>query len=220
MEGIGSSAGWELAWIKWSSARFGELHGRSRSMRRRSRRSKPFRMLGALLIEVGTVLAFIALAQPTWTRSFIAQVTGSPVATSVPTSGTDAFNAVANIPQSAALQPTLTYQTLRPTLPQPVALPQVNAPALLNVPAPLGSNTAWNANPISHRSVVNNTAVNNNNSPHGWQPSITASTSPPWPDTTDRVAQASWSASRLPAAEVRYAQQVPIYPPSNWSNSY
>ena len=189
-------------------------------MRSRSRRSKSVSMLGAFMIEAGTMLAFIALAQPTWTRNFIEQVTVSPAATSVSTSGTDAFNAVSNIPQSAALQPTLTYQTLRPTLPQQVALPQISAPALLNVPAPLERNTTWNNNPTSHRYVVNNTAVNNNNSPQGWQPSATSSPSPPWPDTTARVAQASWSASSLPAAEYRYAPQAPVYPPSNWSNSY
>jgi hypothetical protein len=193
-------------------------------MRRRSFRSKRVSLLGAFLIEAGTMLAFIALAQPTWTHNVIEQVTTSPAATSVTTSGTDAFNAVANIaqniPQSAALQPTLTYQTLRPTLPQQVALPQVSAPALLNVPAPLESNTAWNDNPTSHRSVVNNTAVNNNSSPQGWQPSATTSPSPPWPDTTDRVAQANWSAQSLPAAEYRYAPQAPVYPPSNWSNNY
>ncbi|MEZ6149453.1 MAG: hypothetical protein R3C09_04960 [Pirellulaceae bacterium] len=189
-------------------------------MRRRSFRSKRVSLLGAFLIEAGTMLAFIALAQPTWTHNVIEQVTTSPAATSVSTSGTDAFNAVSNIPQSAALQPTLAYQTLRPTPPQQVALPQVSAPALLNVPAPLESNTAWNDNPTSHRSVVNNTAVNNNSSPQGWQPSATTSPSPPWPDATQRVAQANWSTSSLPAAEYRYAPQSHVYPPSNWSNSY
>ncbi|MCA9159445.1 MAG: hypothetical protein KDA72_14015, partial [Planctomycetales bacterium] len=62
--------------------------------------------------------------------------------------------------------------------------------------------------------------VNNNNSPQGWRPSATASASPPWPDTTERVAQASWSTQSPPAAEYRYAPQAPVYPPSNWSNSY
>lgn len=205
---------------------------------RRSRRSKPVSMLGAFLIEVGTMLAFIALAQPTWTRNIIEQVTTSPAVTtdvtSIGASTATIFNAVANTPQSASLQPTLIHQTLRPTLPQQVALPQVSAPALLNNPTPAWSNTAWNNTPwdnsagssatpqrsIVNSGAVNNGAVNNVISSQGWQPSVASSTSPPWSDATERVAQASWSASRLPAAEVRYAPQYPVYPPSNWSNSY
>lgn len=200
---------------------------------RRSRRSRPVSMLGAFLIEVGTMLAFVALAQPTWTRNIIEQVTTSPAATSVVTStgaSTAAmFDAVvntpqSNIPQAVALQPTLAHQTLRPTLPQQAALPHVSAPALLNIPAPAWSNTAWDNSARSsaspQRAIVNNSAVNNVNSSQGWQPSVTSSSSPPWSDTAERVAQANWSASRLPAAEARYAPQYPVYPPSNWSNSY
>ncbi|MEZ6074943.1 MAG: hypothetical protein R3C56_04470 [Pirellulaceae bacterium] len=188
-------------------------------MRRRSFRSKRVSLLGAFLIEAGTMLAFIALAQPTWTRNFIEQVTVSPAATSVSTSGTDAFNAVSNIPQSAALQPTLAYQTLRPTPPQQVALPQVSAPALLNVPAPLESNTAWNDDPTSHRYVVNNTAVNNNSSPQaGAFGNIFTFTAVARCDPGDGSSQLVNVESS--AAEYRYAPQSHVYPPSNWSNSY
>lgn len=46
-------------------------------MKRRSRRSKPINMLGAFLVEAGTMLAIVALAQPTWTSKLIEQF--SPV---------------------------------------------------------------------------------------------------------------------------------------------
>lgn len=43
-------------------------------MRRRSRRSRPINMLGAFIVEAGTMLAIVALAQPTWTRNLIEQI--------------------------------------------------------------------------------------------------------------------------------------------------
>lgn len=173
-----------------------------RMMSRRSRRSKPFSMLGAFLIEAGTMLAFIALAQPTWTRSLIEQVTNAPVATSTSSAAT---HAVANIPQSTELQQ--------------AALSPLTAPTLLDASVSAWSNSATD-NTATNNAARNNFAANNNTNPQGWQPSSTTSYSPPWSDTTERVAQANWSSSRLSAAEVRYAPQVPVYPPSNWSSSY
>ncbi len=43
-------------------------------MSRSRRRSKPVSLFGALLIEVGTVVAIIAIAQPTWTSKLIEHV--------------------------------------------------------------------------------------------------------------------------------------------------
>ncbi len=192
-------------------------------MRSRSRRSKSVSMLGAFMIEAGTMLAFIALAQPTWTRNLIEQVTTSPA----PTSASSTFNAVANIPQSlmpqsTELQSALSHQTLRPALSQPFvaelaksfggpsqqslrpALSQqasqspLTTPSLLNAPAPVLSNSAWNNgagnDTAVHSSAFNNSAVNNYSSPQSWQPTSAptiTSPSPPWSDTTERVAQAS-----------------------------
>ncbi len=212
-------------------------------MRSRSRRSKSVSMLGAFMIEAGTMLAFIALAQPTWTRNLIEQVTTSPA----PTSASSTFNAVANIPQATSLQPAQSqefvsqpfvaelaesfggpaHQALRPALLQPATQLALTAPSQLNNPTPAWSNAGWNNgagnDTAVHSSAFNNSAVNNYSSPQSWQPTSAptiTSPSPPWSDTTERVAQASWSAPRLPASEVRYAPQVPVYPPSNWSNSY
>ncbi len=47
-------------------------------MRRRSRRNRPINMLGAFLIEAGTMLAIVGLAQPTWTRNLIEQFSSAP----------------------------------------------------------------------------------------------------------------------------------------------
>ncbi|MEO8271335.1 MAG: hypothetical protein ABI557_16555, partial [Aureliella sp.] len=84
-------------------------------MMRRSRRSKPVSMLGAFLIEAGTMLAIIALAQPTWTRNLIEQVTALPVATLALPSNAFAPNLAASMPQSTSQQPMLIHQALRPT---------------------------------------------------------------------------------------------------------
>jgi len=43
-------------------------------MSRRSRRGKPLHLMGAVLIEVGTMIAIVAVAQPTWTSGWIEQV--------------------------------------------------------------------------------------------------------------------------------------------------
>ncbi len=51
-----------------------KIHGRELNMRRSRRRSKPVSVFGALLIEVGTVVAIIAIAQPTWTSGLLEQL--------------------------------------------------------------------------------------------------------------------------------------------------
>ncbi len=163
---------------------------------RRSRRKKSVSMLGAFLIEAGSMLAFIALAQPTWTRTLIEQVSASPettltssswvapVATSLSeaTAASGAPSAIAQAPRSAEWQSSDARQTLRPAL---------------------------------QYSVVSNAS-----SSQGWLP---ASSAPNWPsrsETTPRVAQANGSYSPRTREEGPYAPQTPIYPPSNWSSSY
>ncbi len=66
------------------------------TMRRRSRRNKPINMLGAFLVEAGTMLAIVALAQPTWTRNLIEQF-GPASPPSVSSSPADAVNSNAGV---------------------------------------------------------------------------------------------------------------------------
>lgn len=59
--------------IRWIAAEQ-QIDMEGTTMRRRSRRSKPINMLGAFLVEAGTMLAIVALAQPTWTSNLIEQI--------------------------------------------------------------------------------------------------------------------------------------------------
>lgn len=82
MEATGRSASHSFDGNRWISAEQ-QIDMEGTKMRRRSRRSKPINMLGAFLIEAGTMLAIVALAQPTWTRSLIEQIgAGSPASVS------------------------------------------------------------------------------------------------------------------------------------------
>lgn len=73
MEATGRSASHSLSGNGWILAEQ-QIDMEGTTMRRRSRRNKPINMLGAFLVEVGAMLVIVALAQPTWTRNLIEQI--------------------------------------------------------------------------------------------------------------------------------------------------
>ena len=177
MEDIGSSAWGSPVGCAGLQA-LQDLHGRDQKMRRRSSRSKSIGLTGAVLVELGTILAIIAFAQPSWTRSLIEQVNSPPATPSPVVSAASLVNS----PQTSPLQ-----SSSQQAFAQPV----------------------WQQQQQQAQLGLNNSGWGNVAQP-AWQPSPAAN----WSDNTDRIAQAAWPPTRLPAQEHWSAPQYPVYPPS------